>query len=83
MDLGRFRWLAIFIAVIWGVEAINLVMGYAFNGWFGLRPRAVGGLDGILFMPILHGSVSHAAANTVPLVLLGGLLVVTARPMWR
>ncbi|SNS24603.1 rhomboid family intramembrane serine protease [Antarctobacter heliothermus] len=79
MDLGRFRWLAIFVAVIWGVEAVNLLLGYTLNGWFGLRPRAVGGLDGILFMPILHGSVAHAAANTVPLMLLGGLLAVTAR----
>ncbi|WP_231701153.1 rhomboid family intramembrane serine protease [Aliiruegeria sabulilitoris] len=30
-------------------------------------------------MPMLHGSLVHAAANTVPLAVLGGLLTVSAR----
>jgi len=64
--------------VIWVVEIANLATGYAFNSWFGLRPRSFAGLDGILFMPVLHGSITHAAANTVPVAVLGGLLQVTA-----
>ncbi len=79
LAVERFRWLIVLLGVIWGVEVINLITGYALNGWLGLRPRSLGGLDGIVFMPLLHGSVGHAAANTVPLVLLGGLLAVTAR----
>ena len=75
----RFGWLVALLAVIWGVEAVNLATGYALNPLLGLTPRAVSGLDGILFMPLLHGSVGHAAANSVPLVVLGGLLAATAR----
>ena len=32
-------------------------------------------------MPFLHGSLTHAAANTVPLAVLGGLLAATAGPV--
>ncbi|WP_165354538.1 rhomboid family intramembrane serine protease [Tropicimonas sp. IMCC6043] len=76
--MERFRWLAVLLGVIWIVEVVNLITSYALNGILGLRPRSIGGLDGILFMPILHGSLGHAAANTVPLAILGGLLAVSA-----
>ncbi len=76
--MERFRWIGVLLAVIWAVAVINLITGYALNGWFGLRPRAVGGLDGIVLMPFLHGSLTHAAANTVPIVVLGGVLAATA-----
>ena len=75
----RFGWLAWLLGAIWVVEGINLATGYALNSWLGLRPREVGGLDGIVFMPVLHGSVTHAAANSVPLAILGALLSTTAR----
>ncbi|WP_305969312.1 MULTISPECIES: rhomboid family intramembrane serine protease [unclassified Mameliella] len=71
--------MAALLAAIWVVEAVNLLTGNAVNGWLGLRPRSLGGLDGIVFMPVLHGSVAHAAANTAPLAVLGALLVITAR----
>ncbi|MGP6087156.1 rhomboid family intramembrane serine protease [Antarctobacter jejuensis] len=77
--MERFGWVMALLGVIWAVEAVNLITGYALNGWLGLRPRSLGGLDGILFMPLLHGSVAHASANTVPLAVLGGVLAVTAR----
>jgi membrane associated rhomboid family serine protease len=72
-------WPLALLGIIWLVQLLNLITGYAFNGWFGLVPRSLGGLDGILFMPLLHGSLAHAAANTVPLALLGGLMAVTAQ----
>lgn len=77
--MERFGWIVGLLGVIWLVEAINLLTGYALNGWFGLVPRSLAGLDGILFMPLLHGSLAHAAANTAPFAILGGLLAVTAR----
>lgn len=81
MTWDRFGWLAIFVVVIWGIEAVNLLTGRALNGWLGLQPRVISGLDGILFMPVLHGSVSHAVSNTVPLAVLGAVLAATARPL--
>ncbi|SDL92931.1 Membrane associated serine protease, rhomboid family [Aliiruegeria lutimaris] len=69
------------MVVIWAVEVVNLLTGYALNGLLGLRPRSLGGLDGILFMPVLHGSLGHAAANTLPLIVFGSLLAVSARKL--
>ncbi len=69
------------LVVIWVVEVVNLLTGYALNGLLGLRPRSLGGLDGILFMPILHGSLGHAATNAVPLIVLGSLLAVSAKKL--
>ena len=43
-----------------------------------LAAAQVSGLDGIVFMPLLHGSLAHAAANTIPVVVLGGLVAATA-----
>lgn len=75
----HFAWLVGLLGVIWGVQVLNLVTGYTLNAWFGLVPRAFGGLDGIALMPLLHGSVGHAVSNSLPLVVLGGLMSVTAR----
>lgn len=75
----RFGWLVALIAIIWAVQIANMITGYTLNTWLGLRPRAFGGLDGIVFMPLLHGSFTHAVSNTAPLVILGGLLATTAR----
>lgn len=79
MAAKHFGWLAGLLGVIWGVQGLNLVTGYTLNTWFGLVPRALGGLDGIALMPLLHGSVGHAVSNSLPLVILGGLMSVTAR----
>jgi membrane associated rhomboid family serine protease len=76
--MERFFWLGILVAIIWAVQVANLISGYALSDWFGLIPRATAGLDGILLMPLVHGSLSHAAANTAPLVVLGALLTLTA-----
>ena len=78
VSLARLRWVFLFLAVIWVVQGVNVVTGYALNGWFGLLPRTVGGLDGILLMPVLHGSVGHAMSNSIPLAVLGGLVTLTA-----
>lgn len=73
------RWPIVLLAVIWVVQALNLVTGYSLNPTFGLIPRSFDGLDGVLFMPLLHGSLSHAVANSVPLVVLGYLMAISAR----
>lgn len=75
----QFGGLAAFLGVIWAVQVLNLVTGYALNSWFGLIPRALGGLDGIVLMPLLHGSVGHAVSNSLPLVILGAVMTLTAR----
>ena len=67
-----------FVAALWIIQAVNWSTGYALNAAFGLIPRQLSGLDGVLGMPFLHGSFEHLIANTPPLLLLGTLLAATA-----
>jgi membrane associated rhomboid family serine protease len=59
-----------FVAVIWCVH----ILGWGLNldlAYFGVRPRELFGLPGILFAPLLHGSFSHLISNTLPMLVLG------------
>lgn len=70
--------LLVFIVALWAAHLLNILL----QGWlterFGLVPRDWHGLDGILAMPFLHGDWAHLSANTPPLLVLGGLIVLLA-----
>ena len=70
--MTRFRPLFILVALVWAVEAVNLVLGHGLASW-GILPRSLSGLIGIPLAPFIHGSLLHAVSNTVPLIVLGGL----------
>ncbi|MEP0869315.1 rhomboid family intramembrane serine protease [Trichocoleus desertorum AS-A10] len=60
-----------FIICIWLLEIVDsFVLGNALNV-FGIRPRSISGLRGILFAPFLHGGLGHLMANTIPFLVLG------------
>ena len=63
--------IAIFIASIWAVFALDIFLPLES---FGLVPRDAGGLLGIIAMPFLHGNYQHILGNTIPLVVLLSLL---------
>lgn len=64
-----------FIALIWTLEIVDLLfLGGALNV-YGVRPRSIIGLRGILFAPFLHGGLAHVAANTIPFLTLGWLIM--------
>ena len=82
--LKTIRPILILIIAIWVIEIVNLVLGHRLNLWFGLEPRSLSGLIGVPAMPFLHGGIEHAAANTIPLIVLGGIGVAVApRRFWR
>ncbi|MBD3885462.1 rhomboid family intramembrane serine protease [Phormidium tenue FACHB-886] len=58
------------VGLMWVLEAIDLFLGGALNQ-FGIIPRSIVGLRGILFAPLLHGNFPHLIANTVPFLTLG------------
>ena len=76
--MTRFKPLVILLAVIWVVEAVNLVMGHGLANW-GILPRNISGLIGIPLAPFIHGSLVHAISNTIPLIVLGGLTLMAGR----
>ena len=63
-----------FVAILWAVEIVNLVFGYELNR-FGIIPRDITGLRGLIFSPFLHGSINHLVLNTGPLFILGLLVI--------
>ena len=67
---------AAMVAVMWVAEIADAIADGSLDQ-HGIRPRAVEGLDGILFSPFLHGSWSHLVGNTVPFVMLGGLIALS------
>ena len=42
---------------------------------YGIVPRTVWGLRGIVFAPFLHANLNHLVSNTIPFVLLGWLVM--------
>lgn len=69
--------LAALVALLWAVQVVNWITGYGLNPAFGLIPRHVSGLDGVIAMPLLHGSFAHLMANSPPLLVMGGLMAAT------
>jgi membrane associated rhomboid family serine protease len=59
----------LFVLVLWVVFLIEIRLGINFNE-YGIYPRTVKGLRGILFSPFIHGSTQHLYNNTVPLAVL-------------
>lgn len=78
LTMTRLRPVLMLVIVIWAVQIFNFVLGYEPNQWFGLEPRDIGGLIGIPMSPILHAGFQHAAANTVPLIMLGAMAAMAA-----
>lgn len=64
---------ALLVAVMWVVELVDLIPGTDFDQW-GIRPRQAKGLVGIVTAPFLHNSLGHLISNTIPLLILGGLI---------
>lgn len=50
---------------------------------WGIFPRTIGGLRGVLLGPLIHGDIGHLAANSVPFIVLGGGIWYFYRPIAR
>ncbi|MFP4121900.1 rhomboid family intramembrane serine protease [Coleofasciculus sp.] len=59
------------VAAMWGLELIDLIIFQGALDSYGILPRTIIGLRGILFAPFLHGGLPHLIANTVPFLTLG------------
>ena len=63
-----------FTAMLWVIEFYDQLTGEWLDA-DGIVPRSWDGLDGILWAPLLHGGFAHLAANTLPFVVLGFLVL--------
>jgi membrane associated rhomboid family serine protease len=70
--------LAIMVAagvVLWAIEIGNAISGYALNR-YGMHPRALRGLEGIVTMPLLHSDAVHLLADIFPFIIIGWMALV-------
>jgi membrane associated rhomboid family serine protease len=63
------------LAVLWLVLLINALFFHGELNRFGIEPRTLAGLRGIAFAPFLHAGIGHLVANSMGLLLLGGLVL--------
>jgi membrane associated rhomboid family serine protease len=72
--LKRFSPILLLVGLCWVLFVLNnLILGGHLTQ-FGIRPRHLSSLPGILFAPFLHVSFHHLAANTPPLLILGAVI---------
>ncbi len=62
-------------AVLWAIEIVNVITGYALNR-HGMHPRSLRGLEGIVTMPLLHSDALHLLADIFPFIIIGWMALV-------
>ncbi len=67
------------LGVMWLIEIVDTVFLDSRLEGGGIHPRALDGIDGVLWAPWLHGGFGHLIANSIPFILLGLLVVVHGR----
>ncbi len=73
--------LCVFGVALWLVFITDWILPVDFNQW-GILPRSLNGIWGILFSPFLHADLGHLLSNFIPLMILLGILLVTQRDGW-
>lgn len=63
------------VVLLWVLELIDTVLLHLLDS-FGIQARELDGLVGILFAPFLHVGFGHLLSNSLPLLVLGFLILV-------
>jgi membrane associated rhomboid family serine protease len=68
------------VAVLFLIKGIEILLHLPLEQ-FGIIPRTLRGLEGIVFSPLLHGNMHHLLANSVPLFVL--LVILLSNPNYH
>ena len=71
--LYAFTFPVLLVLLLWIIWLLEQGLGADWHQW-GIYPRTVRGLWGILTEPLIHSGVKHLFSNTVPLLILGWCL---------
>jgi membrane associated rhomboid family serine protease len=78
---SRLTALLCFVGPMWVVRLVDaMTPGMISAAGAGIVPRTWSGLDGILVAPFIHSSFEHLIANTIPLLILGSLVLMRGVP---
>ena len=61
---------SLLVVMLWTIFLMEVLNDINFTD-FGIYPLKISGLKGILFAPLIHGSIKHLFNNSVPLLVLG------------
>lgn len=78
---AAFAMLLVLVAAMWVIEAVDTVLGGRLDNE-GVRPLDIDGLTGILAAPLLHSGWAHLLSNTVPLLIVGGVIALSGARTW-
>jgi membrane associated rhomboid family serine protease len=60
----------LFVGILWLVKSIELFFFKDFS-IYGILPRTLHGLIGIVLGPLIHGNIAHLLSNSLPMLILG------------
>ncbi|MGA8845945.1 MAG: rhomboid family intramembrane serine protease, partial [Nocardioides sp.] len=63
-----------FVVLLYVIELVDVIASNRLDN-LGVEPRSADGLWGVLFAPLLHAGWMHLEANTLPVLLLGFLVL--------
>lgn len=63
----------LFVVLLWLIKWVEIQFEFSLSE-YGVLPRNLVGLRGVLFSPLIHGDVGHLFNNSVPLIVLGWTL---------
>ena len=69
------------VAIAWGLEILDLFLFGTLDN-FGIKPRTFSGLSGVAFAPFLHLGFGHLISNTLPFLILGGIVLIGGRRIY-
>jgi membrane associated rhomboid family serine protease len=61
-------------AIMWVVFIVDAILINTNFDHFGIQPRSLNGLLGIVFAPFLHANLVHIISNTLPLIIIPSML---------
>lgn len=74
--------LVLALFAMWTIEVVDTVSLDSELQRNGIQPRRRVGLDGIVWTPFLHSDYGHIASNSIPLLVLGGLVAARRMRYW-
>jgi membrane associated rhomboid family serine protease len=73
-----FKTVLFIVFILW----VILLIGFIFPiENFGIKPRTVSGLPGILFAPFIHAGIDHLITNSISLLILGSIFLTMERKL--
>ncbi len=73
--LKMIKYPVLLIVLLWLAHWFNYTNNFIYNAW-GIYPREIDGLVGVLTAPLLHSGIQHLFSNSIPLLFLTSIMVI-------